>query len=473
MAADNRRSSSPGRARDKRPQDIVQPSREVVFEVLLKVADSDAYANLLLPVLISRAGLSETDARFSTELCYGTLRMQGTYDAIIEHLSGRSAQSLDLVVLVSLRMGVHQILGMRVADHAAVNESVALVRRHKVASASGFVNAILRKVAGHDLPAWIDILTKANASKEEKLAMEFSHPAWIVRALGRSLEVEGASTELADLLNADNVAPKVNMVTLPGLSERPDNAEPNPFSPYGFVLDGGDPAFLVHDTNGRIRVQDEGSQLAALALIEAKEVSPGEKWLDLCAGPGGKSALLAASAKLADVSFVANEVNPARAKLVRNALAPLGDIQVYEEDGREFGHEHAGEFDRVMVDAPCSGLGALRRRPEARWRKSATDLASLTQLQLELFQAGFEALKPGGVLAYVTCSPHVAETRGVVKEAERVLGDALVPLDAASVVSSVSATPIDLGEQSALTGVQLWPHRNLTDAMYISLFTKA
>lgn len=473
MAADKRRSSSRGNTRPSRIQDRVQPSREIVFEVLFKVSESDAYANLLLPVLISRANLSETDARFTTELCYGTLRMQGSYDAIIEHLSGRPAQSLDLAVLISLRMGIHQILGMRVADHAAVNESVALVRRHKVASASGFVNAILRKVAGHDFAAWLEILGQQKLAWEERLAVQFSHPAWIVRALNRSLEIEGAADDLTDLLSADNQAPKVNMVTLPGLSQRPDNAEANAFSPFGFVLEGGDPAFLVGDSAGRIRVQDEGSQLAALALVEAKEIEPGERWLDLCAGPGGKSALLAASAKLSGAAFVANEVNPARAKLVRNALEPLGDIQVFEEDGRDFGRDHLGEFDRVMVDAPCSGLGALRRRPEARWRKSAADLASLTQLQLELFTAGFAALKPGGVLAYVTCSPHVAETRGVVKEAERALGDSLVPLDAAAVVSSLSATAINLGDQSALTGVQLWPHRNKTDAMFISLFTKA
>lgn len=221
-----------------------------------------------------------------------------------------------------------------------------------------------------------------------------------------------------------------------------------------------------------MRVQDEGSQLAALALARAVPVRPGERWLDLCAAPGGKTAVLAAEALAGGARLEANELSPVRARLVRDSVSgiPL-DVPVSEEDGRA--RAGRGRYDRILVDAPCTGLGALRRRPEARWRKTPADVPELTALQVELLSAAVDALAPGGIVAYVTCSPHLAETAAVVAEVRRRSGDLLEELDAREVVASVAASDIDLPAQADGSGrAQLWPHRHGTDAMSISLLRR-
>lgn len=465
---------TPGRApRPGRRPNLRPSARTVAFDVLRAVHDDDAYANLLLPRAIERAGLDTADAALATELTYGTLRRQGYYDAVIALAASRAADRIDPPVLDALRLGAHQLLATRVATHAAVNESVTLARTVSGQATTGFVNAVLRTISRDTPEHWLERVLDAARSDDERLSLEYSHPVWIVRALRRSLAAEGRADELLDLLAADNAPPSVTMIALPGLASVPDDVERTEFSPYGYRLGGGDPEGIVRRSGGRIRVQDEGSQLAALALTGASPVQPGERWLDLCAGPGGKTAVLAADALRSGATLDANEVSPARAGLVRRAVAgvPL-TVPVSEEDGRERHHNIPGTYDRVLVDAPCTGLGALRRRPEARWRKQPSDIPELAELQQELFLAGFEALAPGGVLAYVTCSPHLAETTSVVAEARRLLGESIEPIDTAAVIRRVSASDIDVVDSETDGHVQLWPHRQGTDAMFISLFKK-
>ncbi|AWB86439.1 RsmB/NOP family class I SAM-dependent RNA methyltransferase [Mycetocola zhujimingii] len=455
----------------------IQPARRVAFDVINAVSRDDAYANLLLPTLIKRQALGTADAGLATELTYGTLRMRGYYDRVIELAANRPVAQIDEDILDVLRLGAHQLLATRVAPHAAVNESVALARSVGSRSAVGFTNGVLRTISRSSADEWRERVLATTKTNDERLAAEFAHPAWIVRAFRQALAAEGRSDELEQLLAADNVAPRVNLIALPGLAQIPDGAEPDTFSPFGFVLDGGDPDTAIRSEAGRLRVQDEGSQIAALALSRAMPVSEGELWLDLCAGPGGKTALLGAEAAIGGARLTANEVVPARAELVRRAVAPVpGDIEVTEIDGTTIGDLHPATYDRILVDAPCTGLGALRRRPEARWRKTARDVGDLTKLQQSLFLSAFEALKPGGVLAYVTCSPHLAESRGVVLDALRRLGDRATLLDTASVVNSFVLEPVELGDQQPDrdgTTVQLWPHRHGTDAMFITLISKA
>jgi 16S rRNA (cytosine967-C5)-methyltransferase len=263
------------------------------------------------------------------------------------------------------------------------------------------------------------------------------------------------------------------MVALPGLADVTELAPSTPgrFSPVSAISDGGDPAGLPTVRSGRARVQDEGSQLAALALSRARPVTSGELWLDLCAGPGGKATLLAAEARAGGASLTANEVVPARAGLVRNALSVFDDPpEVLTNDGVTFGDSHPERFDRILIDAPCTGLGALRRRPEARWRKQPKDVPALASLQRQLLASGIAALRPGGLLAYVTCSPHLAETRLVVEDAVKAAGGGVTALDTAAVLSTVTKEPLDLGAGGV--GAQLWPHRHGTDAMYICLLSK-
>ncbi|WP_425841812.1 RsmB/NOP family class I SAM-dependent RNA methyltransferase [Microbacterium sp. PA5] len=447
-------------------------SRWVAYDTLRAVHESDAYANLLLPREIARAGLSGADAALATELAYGTLRREGTYDAIIAEAAKREVDRIDPAVLDALRLGVHQLVSMRIPSHAAVNETVRQVRAAAGPGPSKFANAVLRRVSERSGEQWYARLDETARSDDERLALRHAHPVWVIRAFRRALAAEGRADELTALLEADNVAPGVTMAALPGLAEIPDGRTPTVYSPIGFRLGGGDPAPVVEQAGGRIRVQDEGSQLAALALTRAAPPRPGERWLDLCAGPGGKTAVLAAEALARGAMLEANEVSPARAGLVRDSVAgvPL-PVPVSEEDGRT--RAGRGRYDRILVDAPCTGLGALRRRPEARWRKTAADVPDLAALQGDLLRAAVDALAPGGVVAYVTCSPHLAETAAIVADVRRSAGDSLEELDARSVVASVSRGPIDLAAPADGSGrAQLWPHRHGTDAMSISLLRR-
>jgi 16S rRNA (cytosine967-C5)-methyltransferase len=395
--------------------------------------------NLLLPPLLREQRLDARAAALATELTHGTLRWRGTYDAIIDHLA--PGRTIEPAVRDALRLGCHQILSMRIPDHAAVSTSVDLVRSAVGHRATGFTNAILRRVAARELDDWLAEVT-ADLPPDAALAVRTSHPEWIVAALRDALGPEG---DLAALLAADNVPPKVTLVAWPGLCE-PDElpGEPGRRSPYARILDGGDPSEVPAVREGRAGVQDEGSQLVALTLADAALDGPDERWLDLCAGPGGKAALLGALAARRGAALVANEVQPHRAELVARAVANLPDVTVTNEDGRS-GPWPAGSFDRVLVDAPCTGLGALRRRPESRWRRTPADLAELVPLQQALLRRAIELVRPGGVVAYATCSPHLAETRDVL--------------------ASVGAEPESV--------MQLWPHVDGTDAMFCALIRKA
>ncbi|WEO75676.1 transcription antitermination factor NusB [Cryobacterium sp. SO2] len=473
-ARPNRDRTGPSRPprQDTRPSYVVQPARRVAYEVIAAVREDDAYANLLLPTRIQRAALNTADAALATELTYGTLRMQGFYDRVIAEAAGRPVTAIDPAILDVLRLGAHQLLATRVATHAAVNESVELARQVGSRSATGFTNGVLRAIARVSADEWRERILADTSTPDDALAALYSHPVWVVRAFRQSLRQEGRENELEELLNADNAAPRVNMVALPGLAEATaELGDANEFSPTGFVLGGGDPHHLMKESAGRLRVQDEGSQLAALALSRARPIVAGERWLDLCAGPGGKAALLAAEALNGGASLVANEVVPARAQLVRAALAAVpADVPVWEMDGTWVGEDQPEVFDRILLDAPCTGLGALRRRPEARWRKQPKDVAELSDLQSALIHAALGALKPGGILAYVTCSPHIAETRGIVATARKAWGDKIVSLDTAAVLQGLAVHPLDLAGDPG--SVQLWPHRHGTDAMFITLLQR-
>ena len=453
----------------------VQPARRIALEVIMAVRETDAYANLLLPVKLERARLTPPDAALATELTYGTLRQQGYYDAVIELAAGRSTDEIDSPILDVLRLGTHQLLSMRVAQHAAVDEAVSLAKEVGSRSATGFVNGVLRTITRSDPATWHDRVMAKPRNDDERLSLAHSHPLWIVRAFRQALAAEGREHELEDLLIADNFAPRVSLVALPGCATISEirGTQKAKYSPLAAVSDGGDPALWPAVHEGRARVQDEGSQLAALALSRARPITEGERWLDLCAGPGGKAALLAAEAREGGAILVANEITPARAELVRKALAVFPDPpQVLVQDGTLFGERMPQQFDRILIDAPCTGLGALRRRPEARWRKQPSDVAELAGVQIALLESGLAALKPGGILAYVTCSPHLAETKVIVETVLR-RADGVSRVDTVAVLAGVTKRALELGETANDGHVQLWPHRHGTDAMFICLLAKS
>ena len=475
------------------------PARLVAFEVLRAVAAEDAYANLVLPARIRHHGLDKRDAGFATELSYGALRGQGTYDAILARCVDRPLDQLDPAILDALRIGAHQLLAMRVPAHAALDQTVGLARAVIGAGPSALINAVLRKVAAHTLEEWLEELVTGETDETKVASLRYAHPEWIVRAMRQSLVAHGRpASEIVDLLEADNAAPVVNLVALPGigsLDEALENgATPGELVEGSALSSGGDLGRLASVREGSTRVQDVGSQLVARAMAavdlggrragagaEGAERagaeragpagSPAEAWLDLCAGPGGKAALLGALASQRGATLLANEPAPHRAKLVSQALSavPRETWQVRTGDGREVGTEKPEFFDRVLVDVPCSGLGALRRRPESRWRRTPKDLADLGQLQRDLLKSALAAVRPGGVVAYVTCSPHPAETTAVVTDALRKRDD-LELLEAGQALDSVSLTgSLGAGHEST---AQLWPHVHGTDAMFLALIRK-
>jgi 16S rRNA (cytosine967-C5)-methyltransferase len=447
------------------------------FDTLRAVSGSDAYANLVLPGLLRERRVSGKDAAFATELAYGTLRMRGRYDAILALVSQRTLDHLDPPLLDVLRLGAHQLLGMRVPAHAAVSETVGLARARVGAGSAQMVNAVLRRIAQRPLEDWLTDLRTAAPDPDAATAAVFSHPAWLVRALREALVADGRSAaELDDLLAADNEPPRVMLVARPGLVTRADlrsdGMSDGRWTPTAITAPGGDPLSIPAIKDGRAGVQDEGSQLVALALAEAPIDGRDERWLDLCAGPGGKAALLGGVAAQRGATLVAHEIAPHRARLVEQAIRALPDgvVSVRVGDGREVGSAEPGAYDRVLVDAPCTGMGALRRRPEARWRRTPGDLAELAALQRELLDSALDAVRVGGVVAYVTCSPHLAETRLVVDDVlrkRRGKGDPDAErIDTAEAVRRIAGPGIPLGSSP---GVQLWPHIHGTDAMHLTL----
>jgi 16S rRNA (cytosine967-C5)-methyltransferase len=455
--------------------------------VLAAVTARDAYANLLLPRLLSERSITGRDAALATELAYGTLRGLGTYDAVLAACSDRPLGKLDPPVLHVLRLGAHQLLATRVGDHAAVATSVDLAKAVAGVRVSGYVNAVLRRVSTRDLDQWLAIVAPAPESDPDGyLAVRYSHPRWMIGAYRAALG-DAAESELTAALAAGNERPRVTMAACPGGPARdeimPDGAEPSRWSPFGFTLPGGDPSDLI--AAGVAAVQDEGSQLAAIALatapLDRDPASAGgaaERWLDMCAGPGGKARLLHGLAAVPGAHLLAADVHPHRAALVRAALVRCGLPTVHGDPAAQGDHGvvvadglhppwQAGWFDRVLVDVPCSGLGALRRRPEARWRKSESDLPALAELQRALLRSALAACRPGGVVGYVTCSPVPAETREVVDAVVSAATDVEV-LDAPEVLSSVPGL-----RSPSPRYAQLWPHRHGTDAIFIALLRRA
>lgn len=434
--------------------------RMAAYDVLRAVRVDDAYANLALAEALQHHRLTGRDAAFATELASGTLRRQGTYDAVIDACLTRPKVQPRLRDV--LRLGAHQLLGMRVGSHAGVSATVDLARARAGPRSAGLANAVLRRMTDHDLAGWVQRVAPDPAlDPEGHLSVAHSHPRWVVAELGRALG--SRSGELEALLEADNRAPAVVLAARPGRSDRSElPGEPTGLSPYGVRMTGGDPGSVPAVAEGRAGVQDEGSQLVAVALADAPLDGPDRRWLDLCAGPGGKAALLAGLAGERGAGLVANEVQPHRADLVRRSLVGAAGVEaVTTYDGTDPAWDPAS-FDRVLVDAPCTGLGALRRRPEARWRKHPGDLADLVPLQSALLRAALDLVRPGGVVVYATCSPVLAETAAVV--------------EAVVEAPDVTLEPVPLPVPDAagpLPGtLQLWPHRHGTDAMFVALLRR-
>ncbi|UQX12843.1 RsmB/NOP family class I SAM-dependent RNA methyltransferase [Candidatus Mycobacterium methanotrophicum] len=442
----------------------MDPARQAAFDVLRATSERDAYPNLLLPVLLRERQISGRDAAFATELTYGSCRIRGLLDAIIGAAAGRAPDAIDPVLLDLLRLGVYQLLRTRVDAHAAVSTTVEQAGIEFDSARAGFVNGVLRAISARDERSWVEELAPdQRADPVGHAAFVHAHPRWIAQAFVDALGADAGELDAA--LASDDERPVVHLAARPGVLTAGELAAAvggavGRYSPYAVYLPGGDPALLPAVRDGQALAQDEGSQLVARALTLAPVTGDAGRWLDLCAGPGGKTALLAALGADTGARITAVEPAPHRADMVRRNTRGL-PVEVLCGDGRRSGLEPG--FDRVLVDVPCTGLGALRRRPDARWRRQPADIPALTWLQRELLEAAIALTRPGGVVLYATCSPHLAETVGVVAGVLR-----------RQPVSALDARPLfepapNLGEGPY---VQLWPHRHGTDAMFAGAFTK-
>ncbi|HVE97632.1 MAG TPA: transcription antitermination factor NusB [Mycobacteriales bacterium] len=453
----------------RRPPSPDRP-RLLAWRLLRAVDEQDAYANLVLPELLRESALDERDRAFTSELGYGTLRALGTLDHVISLCSSRPVADIDPPLRDVLRLGVYQLLRTRVPPHAAVSATVELARSVAGEGPGSFANAVLRKVAarGGDLgaPAYDDDPTG-------HLAITTAHPRWIVEEFVTALDGDVAEAQRA--LAADDARPEVHLVARPGRLGRDALLDevtaagltgvPGPWSPWSVRLRGGDPAGVPAVRDGRAAVQDEGSQLAA--VLAAALLPQGDPTvLDMCAGPGGKGALLAATmAGRGSGRLVATELHEHRARLTARALRdggghPARPLLTVCADARTAPWRPGG-FDLVLLDAPCSGLGSLRRRPESRWRRQPADVAALGTLQDELLTAAVAALRPGGHLVYVVCSPVVAEGRARIDRLLRYLPGEVTAIDVRGHLPTIPTS-------GPGPTVQLWPHRHGTDAIFLS-----
>ncbi|GAY18300.1 16S rRNA m5C967 methyltransferase [Mycobacterium sp. shizuoka-1] len=444
----------------------MDPARQAAFDVLRAVSERDAYANLVLPAMLAERGIAGRDAAFATELAYGSCRTLGLLDAVIAAAAGRPTDQIDPVLLDLLRLGTYQLLRTNVAEHAAVSTTVEQAGIEFDSARAGFVNGVLRTISGRDEASWLaELAPAADADPVGHLAFVHAHPRWIAQAFADALGP--AAGELDAALAADDARPGVHLAARPGVLTAAELAAEvdgtvGRYSPYAVYLGGGDPGRLPAVRDGKALVQDEGSQLVAQALTLAPLIgADGGRWLDLCSGPGGKTALIAAIAAQYGGGVTAIEPAPRRADLVEQNTRGL-PVEVLRVDGRESALPPGG-FDRVLVDAPCTGLGALRRRPEARWRRTPADVPMLAKLQRELLAAAIALTRPGGVVLYATCSPHLAETVGVVSDALR-----------RHPVTALDTRPLFAPAEQLGDGphVQLWPHRHGTDAMFAAALQK-
>jgi 16S rRNA (cytosine967-C5)-methyltransferase len=432
-------------------------ARLLAFDLLTEVNRNEGYSNLLLPQALNASKLEDRDRSLVTELLYGTIRMQGKHDWVLSQISDRPWSEVDPGIIDVCRLGVHQIHEMRIPDHAAVAATVEVARKRIGESKASFVNALLRSVTRKSIEDWFSPL-EAIIDPVERFSIQYSHPEWIVSAYFDLLK-DWDEVEAALKINNEPATP--TLVSWPGFSTQQDlidiGGEPTDFSPYG-VHWKGYPGSLDLIKARKIGVQDEGSQLVAEVFARAAD---GASWLDLCAGPGGKAALLSSIARQRDIRFTANEISAARAVLVSQVVH--GD-RVLVSDGRTIGAS-SEKFDAILIDAPCTGLGALRRRPEVRWRRTLQDLRALTQLQRELVDSAIQALKPGGVLGYATCSPHLAETSIQIADIRKKhLEVRQIDVD--------QFLPPTLHGATRDGSMSLWTHKHGTDAMYLALFRK-
>jgi 16S rRNA (cytosine967-C5)-methyltransferase len=391
----------------------VKKARETALDLLIQVESQQAYSNLMLQQVLSESRYSDPDRRLITELVYGVIQRANTLDYLLDRLVKKGSRSLQLWVHQLLRLGLYQLIYLdRVPAFAAIDEAVKIARKRGNRGIAGLVNGVLRNFLRRKEELWPH---RGNSLQEK--AVLYSHPAWMIERYEKQWGVETAKALFFSLLERPVTSLRINRLRLTReewmkkwSEEGRGEAELSPLSPVGVRLHrAGNPAQHPHFDQGLYTVQDESAMLVAQALAP----SAGSHVLDLCAAPGGKTTHLA---ELMDNQgqIVACDIHPHKMKLITDHAQRLGIsiIRIMAQDGRQLPQQlPTASFDAILLDAPCSGLGVMRRRPEIKWRRHRKDFAELQQLQQQLLTAAYTLLKPGGQLLYSTCTFEQSENQ--------------------------------------------------------------
>jgi len=425
-----------------------ESARSVAIEAIVRVTERGGYSNLAIPGALRRSRLSDRDRALATELAYGTIRRLIPLDDAIGRFASRPVSRMSMSARAALRLGAYQLLHTSIAPHAAVSETVDLATSRE----RGFVNAILRRLA--------DSPPEAPAGQsDDAISLRTGLSRWAVAELRRLLGDEadaaaaslGARAPLTIRVNTECISVEDQLLAFRNAGI---DARAGAIHPGSIALDrSGDPASLPGFAEGCFAIQDEASSF----VVDALDPRAGDRVLDVCAGPGGK-AVHAASLVGPDGVVVAADVRPRRAALVARAAARLGvHPLVLVQDARTSALR--GSFDRVLVDAPCSGIGSARRRPELLWRADRSELSGLARLQVAIASAAADMVRPGGRLVYSVCTFPRAETDAAADAIVRHRPD-LEPEE----------TP---GPDGLIERHRLWPHRHGCDAMFVAAFRRS
>ena len=433
-------------------------AREFALKVITEIDTKAAYANVALQRELKKHALSDIDRRFATELVYGVVKQGMVLDWILAHYSNRSMDKVAPAIAIILRMGIYQLLYMdRVPASAACNESVKLARKYGHEGTVKFVNAVLRSAARE--PERVKY-PDPQRDLALYLSLRYAHPQWLVKLWLERLGCEATEA----LCRYNNEAPPLVLRTNTLRTNR--DALMSELRTQGIECEAATVAEGIVCTShtalndlaalieGRAQVQDESSMLVAHVVAPRA----GETVIDACAAPGGKSTHLAALMGN-NGRVVACDIYENKLPLIEENAARLG-IDIIETralDACELGKHYAGQADRVLVDAPCSGFGVLRRRPDARWRKQESMLVQLPILQTAILRSAAECVKPGGVLVYSTCTTEPEENEEVVR---RFLADA----PDFSLDNAGKYLPLPRADEM----VHLWPHIDGTDGFFIA-----
>lgn len=394
----------------------VSRARLAAFDILRRVESDGAYSSILIAALPD-TNLSREDRALAHELVLGVLRRRRTLDYFIERYSRRPVEKLDIAVIIALRMGLYQIRYLtRIPESAAVNESVNLVKRARLTSAAGMVNAVLRNAARHK----DDKAGEGMRDSIERASIETSHPRWMIE---RWINLLGEHDAIR-LAEANNETPciafRVNTLltteedVLSALQNEGIVITSSTIVPGAFVVESGQASAVIQAAQqGLIYIQDEASQLISL-LVAPRE---GERILDLCAAPGSKSSHLAVLTSNQS-QIIAADIHPHRLIALKQACQKLNahSVDAVALDAtRELPFDNALKFDRVLIDAPCTGTGTLRRNPEIKWRLSADAISQLSFIQIRLLERAASVTRPGGKLVYSTCSIEREENEAVIE----------------------------------------------------------